>query len=71
MEDLYLSEDLHDELMVMLDDNVFVRWRIDFSFFNRSIYGRLFERVGSRFGDGNPHLPQIKGLPNTSQLLVG
>lgn len=73
MEDMDLSEDL-EEILFLLEDNVFVRWRIDFNIFNfnQSIYGRLFER-GNRFGYGDPrnmNLPEIKGPPNTTKLLV-
>lgn len=72
MEDMDLSEDL-EEILFLLEDNIFVRWRIDLNFFNQSIYGRLFER-GNRgaFGDlRNMNLPEIKGGPNTTKLMVG
>lgn len=71
MEDMDLSEDL-EEILFLLEDNIFVRWRIDLNFFNQSIYGRLFER-GNRgaFGDlRNMNLPEIKGGPNTTKLMV-
>lgn len=66
-----MSEDNLEEIMFLLEDNVFVRWRIDFNFFNQSIYGRLFER-NHIFGFDNRDMtmPEIKGAPNTTKLLV-
>lgn len=69
MEDMDLSDDL-EQILFLLEDNVLVRWRIEYNFFNQSIYGRLFER-GNRFGDPrNMSLPEIKAPPNTVKLLV-
>lgn len=68
MDDMDLSDDL-DEILFLLDDNVFVRWRVDTNFFNQSIYGRLMERGNLRFREfRNMRLPEIKGEPNLTKL---
>lgn len=71
-EEMDLSDDLND-ILFLIEDNVFVRWRIDYNFFNQSVYGRLFERGNLRFrdyGGRNLNLPEIKGEPNTKKLQV-
>lgn len=71
MEDMDLSEDVDlEEILFLLEDNVLVRWRIEYNFFNQSIYGRLFERGNRGMDHRNMKLPEIKGAPNTAKLLV-
>lgn len=73
MVDMDVSDDL-EEILFLLEDNVFDRWRMNFHFLNlnQNIYGRLYERVTNRLGDvRNMNLPAIKGPPNTDKLLVG
>lgn len=63
---------LNDEILFLLDEHIFVRWRIDYDFSNRSIYNRLFDRNSSRnLRDvRSRHLPEIKAKPNTAKLQV-
>lgn len=69
-EQMDLSDDLN-QILFLIEDSVFVRWRLDYNFFNQSIYGRLFERGNLRFRDyQNMSLPEIKGEPNTTKLQV-
>lgn len=68
MEDMDLSEDL-EEILFLIEDNMFVRWHLEFNFFNQSIYSRLFDRI--RFGEPrNTNLPVIATPPNTGNLIV-
>lgn len=72
MVDMDVSDDM-EEILFLLEDNVFDRWRMNFHFLNlnHNIYGRFYERVTNRLGDvRNMNLPAIKGPPNTDKLLV-